>query len=235
MADRDRVNTSTAPHYWPVPRHVVIAFVLLIAAVAILQVALASYAYRRLGIEPAWAYGILLGIHHRQPLQHPNRTPPRRRRYTKRSSSASTGCGTSSRRRHGRIRVLAVNVGGTVIPTVLAVYLIVHASLGWTAVIAIAIVSSIVHLVARVVPGIGIVVPTLVPPVTAVIVAWAADVSAIAAVAYVAGTLGALIGGDLLNLRRLRDLDAPILSIGGGGTFDGIFITGIIAVLLAAL
>jgi uncharacterized membrane protein len=28
-------------------------------------------------------------------------------------------------------------------------------------------------------------------------------------------------------------LDAPLLSIGGAGTFDGIFLAGIIAVLLA--
>ncbi|HWS48257.1 MAG TPA: DUF1614 domain-containing protein, partial [Acidimicrobiia bacterium] len=106
---------------------------------------------------------------------------------------------------------------------------------GWAALVAVAVVTGIVHAVARVVPGVGIVVPTLVPPVSAVGIAWATGVSAIAALAYVAGTLGTLIGGDLLNLRRLRDLDAPVLSIGGGGTFDGIFVTGILAVLLAAL
>jgi len=31
----------------------------------------------------------------------------------------------------------------------------------------------------------------------------------------------------------MADLRAPVLSIGGAGTFDGIFLTGIIAVLLA--
>jgi uncharacterized membrane protein len=53
------------------------------------------------------------------------------------------------------------------------------------------------------------------------------------ALAYTAGTLGTLIGGDLLNLRKIRGLGAPVVSIGGAGTFDGIFLTGIIAVLLA--
>jgi uncharacterized membrane protein len=61
------------------------------------------------------------------------------------------------------------------------------------------------------------------------------NVDAMAALAYVAGTMGTLVGGDLLNLRRVRDLDAPVLSIGGAGTFDGIFVTGIVAVLLATL
>jgi len=42
-----------------------------------------------------------------------------------------------------------------------------------------------------------------------------------------------LIGADLLNLGRIRGLGAPIVSIGGAGTFDGIFMSGILAVLLA--
>jgi uncharacterized membrane protein len=54
-------------------------------------------------------------------------------------------------------------------------------------------------------------------------------------VAYVAGTLGTLIGADLLNLRKIPKLGAPVASIGGAGTFDGVFLSGIIAVLLAGL
>jgi uncharacterized membrane protein len=56
-----------------------------------------------------------------------------------------------------------------------------------------------------------------------------------APLAYVSGSLGTLIGADLLNLPSLRSLGAPVASIGGAGTFDGIFLTGIIAVLLASL
>jgi len=56
--------------------------------------------------------------------------------------------------------------------------------------------------------------------------------SSTAAVAYVAGTLGTLIGADLLRLNVIPRLGAPVASIGGAGTFDGIFLTGIIAVLL---
>ena len=51
-------------------------------------------------------------------------------------------------------------------------------------------------------------------------------------VAYVAGTLGTLIGADILNLRKIHGLGAPVASIGGAGTFDGIFLAGIIAVML---
>jgi uncharacterized membrane protein len=54
-------------------------------------------------------------------------------------------------------------------------------------------------------------------------------------VAYVSGTLGALIGADLTNLRGISKLGAPVASIGGAGTFDGVFLTGIVAVLLVPL
>ena len=56
-----------------------------------------------------------------------------------------------------------------------------------------------------------------------------------APLAYIAGSLGTLIGADLSNLGRVRGLGAPVASIGGAGTFDGIFLTGILAVLLACL
>jgi uncharacterized membrane protein len=55
-----------------------------------------------------------------------------------------------------------------------------------------------------------------------------------AALAYVSGSLGTLIGADLLNLSAVRELAVPVASIGGAGTFDGIFLTGIMAVLLAS-
>jgi hypothetical protein len=47
--------------------------------------------------------------------------------------------------------------------------------------------------------------------------------------------MGALIGADLLNLGAIQGLGAPVASIGGAGTFDGIFLTAILAVLIAGL
>lgn len=52
---------------------------------------------------------------------------------------------------------------------------------------------------------------------------------------YIGGSLGTLIGADLLNLGSIRGLGAPVASIGGAGTFDGIFLIGIVAVLIASL
>jgi Protein of unknown function (DUF1614) len=49
------------------------------------------------------------------------------------------------------------------------------------------------------------------------------------------GSLGMLIGADLLNLDKVRGLGAPVASIGGAGTFDGNFLTGVLAVLLVSI
>jgi uncharacterized membrane protein len=129
--------------------------------------------------------------------------------------------------------VIAVNVGGTVVPTLVSLYLTVKNGLYVRALISVAIVASIVHWLAHPVAGLGITVPTFVPPLVAAGIALLISRRAAPPLAYIAGSLGALIGGDLLNLNSLPELGAPIASIGGAGTFDGIFLTGIIAVLLA--
>ena len=129
--------------------------------------------------------------------------------------------------------VIAVNVGGAVIPTLLSLYLVVKNGLWAPSLVAVAVVAAIVHALARPVRGVGIAVPGLVPPLVAATTALAMSRRSAPALAYVAGSLGTLIGADLLNLGRIRGLGAPIASIGGAGTFDGIFMSGILAVLLA--
>jgi uncharacterized membrane protein len=84
------------------------------------------------------------------------------------------------------------------------------------------------------VPGVGIAVPIFVPPVATAIVAVLLAHRHAAPLAYIGGSLGTLIGADLLNLGAVQGLGAPVASIGGAGTFDGIFLTGILAVLLAS-
>jgi uncharacterized membrane protein len=44
-----------------------------------------------------------------------------------------------------------------------------------------------------------------------------------------------MIGADLLNLGSIHGLGAPVASIGGAGTFDSIFLIGIVAVLIASV
>lgn len=130
--------------------------------------------------------------------------------------------------------VIAVNVGGAVIPTLLCLYLLLKNWIWGSAAIATLIVTIACYLLAQPVPGIGIALPFLAPPIIAAMAALLVARTNVAAVAYISGSLGTLIGADLLNLGRIQGLGAPVVSIGGAGTFDGIFLTGIMAVLLAS-
>jgi uncharacterized membrane protein len=129
--------------------------------------------------------------------------------------------------------MVAVNLGGAIIPTVVSLYLIrSHPQQLLQAVLGVAITAVVVHLVARKVPGLGITTPAFIPPITAALAAYLLSPSAPNVIAYVAGTLGTLIGADLTNLHDIATLGAPVVSIGGAGTFDGVFLSGILAALL---
>jgi uncharacterized membrane protein len=132
--------------------------------------------------------------------------------------------------------VVAVNVGGAVIPILVSAYLLAsHTSLLPQALLGTFIVTVMVHLMARKVKGVGIVTPAILPPIVAAVVSYLLVPGSPAVVAYVSGTLGALIGADLTNLRGISKLGAHMASIGGAGTFDGVFLTGLVAVLLVPL
>ncbi len=131
--------------------------------------------------------------------------------------------------------IIAVNVGGALVPGLLSLYLLARNNLWIPGLIATAFVTIVCHLLARPVEGVGIAIPTVIPALAAATAAILIARQNAAAVAYVSGSLGCLIGADLLNLGHLQGLGAPVASIGGAGTFDGVFLTGVIAVLIAGL
>jgi len=135
------------------------------------------------------------------------------------------------------VTVVAVNVGGALIPAAVCIYLLIKSSASTIILsfVGVAVVALVTHLVARPVKGVGITTPVFIPPLAAAIVAVILSPGHAVTIAYVSGVLGTLIGADLSNLGKIPALGAPVASIGGGGTFDGVFLTGIIAVLLAAL
>jgi uncharacterized membrane protein len=131
--------------------------------------------------------------------------------------------------------VIAVNVGGAIIPAILSLYLLTRNALWFPGVLAIAMVSLIVHAMAYPVRGLGIAVPILGPPIASTVVALLISRRSVGPLAYAGGSLGTLIGADLLNIGRIQSLGAPVASIGGAGTFDGIFVAGLLAVLFASV
>ncbi|MEM2439823.1 MAG: DUF1614 domain-containing protein [Candidatus Bathyarchaeia archaeon] len=129
--------------------------------------------------------------------------------------------------------IVAINVGGALIPTAASLYILFKLpSILPYAMVGIFIVAAVTHIVARPVKGLGIVTPAFIPPLTAAFVAYLLPSGAPAVIAYTSGVLGTLIGADLANLHNIPRLGARIASIGGAGTFDGVFLSGIIAVIL---
>ena len=130
--------------------------------------------------------------------------------------------------------VLAINAGGAVIPILLSLYLIVKNALYKLSLFGVLVVSAVCYSLAEPVPGLGIAMPVFVPPLATAITVLILSRKHAAPLAYISGSLGTLIGADLLNLGIIQGLGAPVASIGGAGTFDGIFVTALVAVILAS-
>lgn len=223
-------------HYFPVGFGLAtLFFAILVGLLVLLQIGLLSRAYQALGLDPLVVtlvlFASLLGSYVNLPLA---RLPGER--VVSRAVIEIFGVpflapvtvdwpGT----------ILAINVGGAVIPIMLSFYLILRHSLWMPGAIGVAVVAFVVHRLATPVPGVGISVPAVLPPLLAALVALILSRRFASPLAYISGSLGVLVGADLLNLGVLRKLGAPVASIGGAGTFDGVFLTGVIAVLLASL
>jgi uncharacterized membrane protein len=122
-----------------------------------------------------------------------------------------------------------------VIPVLVSLYLLFRHDLWVRGAVATAVVALVIHWFADPVRGVGIAVPVFLPALITAVLALVLARERAAPLAYVAGSLGTLIGADLTNLDKVSDLGAPVASIGGAGTFDGIFVTAILAVLLASI
>ncbi|RMG03444.1 MAG: DUF1614 domain-containing protein [Nitrospirae bacterium] len=129
-------------------------------------------------------------------------------------------------------QVIAVNLGGAVIPVFLSFYLL--GSVPLNLVLSATLITTVsAYLLSKPVKGVGVVMPAFVPPLIAALTAMLISREYAPQIAYISGVLGTLIGADLLRLPMLNRLEAPFLSIGGAGVFDGIYLVGIISVLLA--
>lgn len=216
-----------------------LGFLLLLLFVFTLEIGLIHHAFQMIGLSPEAAF---LGLLASLAGSYINIPLTKIEGGVRHESETVQFFGVRYRppvRRFEGQTTLAVNVGGAVVPVLISIYIliaqpgaIIPAGLG------VLIVSLVVHRFARPIPGVGIATPMLVPPIIAAITAsllasFFAQGNHVDAIAYVSGVVGTLVGADIANLNRLGDLGAPVASIGGAGTFDGVFLTGIVAVLLA--
>jgi len=219
--------------------YAILFFVVLAFLFVLIEVHLISYAFQAVGLPPQLAFFALLvslvGSWVNIPIMR-----IRGDRVSHESMISKFGV----RYRppinlNGGSTTVAINVGGAIVPILISIYILNRSpSALIPSIVGALIVAIVVNRFARPVRGLGIAVPMFIPPIVAALAGYflgrhlgapgSRDV-----VAYVSGVAGTLVGADLANLGKLRALGAPVASIGGAGTFDGIFLTGIVAVLLA--
>ena len=224
----------TGYHYFPLAWPFLLGLFLLLGfLIAMIEMGILRYAYEKVGISRQHAFTLLLlslfGSYVNIPVA---RFPPEHVE----SDSDVWFAGMHyivPTVQDWPCTVIAINVGGALIPTLLSIYLVVKNGLYFRSLIGVAVVAYVVHQFAQPVHGVGISVPMYIPPLAAVATAILLSWRKAAPLGYIVGSLGTLIGADILNLDKVRGLGAPLASIGGAGTFDGVFLAGILAVLLA--
>lgn len=129
--------------------------------------------------------------------------------------------------------IIAINIGGALIPIAVSLYLMHKNSLWRAGLMTTACVATVSYWLAYPVAGAGIALPLLIPVIVTAAMAVLVSRDDAISLAYISGSLGTLFGADLLNLESLQNATTPAASIGGAGTFDGVFLTGLLALLIA--
>lgn len=223
-------------HYFPIALpFLLILFFLFLFLIILIEVGILGYAYQKIGVDRRYVFLLLfislMGSYVNIPVVH----LPAQELHSARLVSFYGVQYVIPMVVNWPGTIIAVNVGGALVPVILSIYLIKKQRLYGRSLLSVAMVAAAVYHLATPVPGVGIAVPTLVPPLLTAAVVLLISREHAPPLAYIAGSLGTLIGGDLLNLGRIQGLGAPVASIGGAGTFDGIFLTGIVAVLFASI
>ncbi|VVB88081.1 Uncharacterised protein [uncultured archaeon] len=212
---------------------IVLLFFLLVVLFILISINLFGMAFRKLGFPPEYSiyflFFSLLGGYVNIPVKKViSRVPV----ISGQKIDYLFFSYTSSPKEIKDNTIIAINLGGAVIPVIMSVFLSIKVSLV-DALIGILVMTILIHKMARPKKGSGIAIHALLPPILATAMALIISPQNAPVIAYVSGTLGCLIGIDILNLKRIPEMGVPVVSIGGAGTFDAIFLTGIISVLLA--
>jgi uncharacterized membrane protein len=212
---------------------VLLLALLLVVLVVLVEFRVLAYAYRKIGVAPRYVFLVMVLTLLGSQVNIPLYSIPVSRIHRPPASGMLDWTYGMPHMMQRRSTVVAVNVGGALIPALVSLYLFLRMRLKGRMIVAVAVVALVVNQLAHIVPGAGIAVPMLAPPLVAAGIALLLAFRQAPPVAYVAGSMGTLIGADLMNLPRVAEIGAPLASIGGAGTFDGVFLTGIIAGLIA--
>lgn len=218
---------------FPRIRSSVIAFLFFILVLVFIFISLniLGTAFKKLGFPPEYSvYFLFLSL----PCSYVNIPIGKVRSHVpvishRASDVLRSGLAASSLNTYSTI---AINLGGAVLPVIMALLLLSIAK-PVEILSGILLITIIIHKISRPVKGYGIVIHVMIPPFLAAFVALIISPQNAPVIAYISGTFGCILGIDILNLKKIPDLGVPVVSIGGAGTFDAIFLTGIISVILA--
>lgn len=211
-----------------------IFFLISLFFAAMLQIQLFEIAFGKLGLTPEFSLFLLIGTLLGSGINLPI--------YSLHSKETGHLIMSPDRKmiweifqpaREGKI-VVAANVGGCLIPLGLCLYFISMQLIDPSKIIlGVLAITALSYKSSQLIPGLGVGMPIFLAPLSSALLALILDPEHAAHLAYISGVLGVLIGADMLRLNSIAALGAPVAAIGGAGTFDGIFLTGIIAALLA--
>ncbi|MBP1357571.1 MAG: DUF1614 domain-containing protein [Sulfolobus sp.] len=138
---------------------------------------------------------------------------------------------------------IAINVGGALIPLLLSFILIYFCFISTfyniiKLLIDVFFISLISKIFSKVVPTAGVAMNPLIPPLFSIIFTYllfSDNIFLIPLASYISSVSGTILGADILNLKKVMEEGAILISIGGMGTFDGIYISAIFSLLLSFL
>lgn len=213
--------------YLPLP---IILFVLLILALPLLiiliQLNIVEIAFANLGLSAGNSFVLLIAILIGSLINIPVFRKKAQREYIDYSSLLPMMNAKKSS------IVIAVNVGGCIIPLLLSLRLLPAVPFE-RLIVGVLIVSIVSYFSSRPVKHTGIAVSFILPLIfTIVTTLLLSPPHARPAFAFISGTWGIIIGADIMHIKDLNKIGAGVLSIGGAGVFDSIFIIGILAAFL---
>jgi uncharacterized membrane protein len=200
----------------------------------LVQIDLVALVFERIGIPPKYVFYALLASLLGSMINIPLKRIPQENMTTEKTVRIF-GIKYAIPRSETMETTLAINVGGAIVPVLISAYLLLETGLIFKSLLATVLLIAVAYRLARPIKGVGIALPFFIPPFVAALFSLMIDPRQAPVIAYISGTMGTLIGADILNLNKIRNLGAPVVSIGGAGTFDGIFLSGILAVALAVV
>src|SRR2546428_5388927 len=187
------------------PFLVLLFLVLVVVLIVMVDVRLFAYAYRKIGVRPRYVFAVLVLSLVGSYINLPLYAVPVRGLVTPETVTISGRTYLVPPPIEAGASVVAINVGGALLPILLSLYLFFRLRMYVRMLVGVAVVALIVYRLASIVPGVGIAVPMLVPPLAAVAVSLVLAFRRAPPLAYCSGPVGTLHRAHVLDSRRHRE------------------------------